>query len=61
PAAEHFANSIVDWIKGAHFYRHGQGVTEPAPPPMDLSVAYVSTGAAYLRWLVENTSHNLPT
>jgi hypothetical protein len=58
-AAINLAESLCDWIKGAHFYRHGQGVEEPAPPPFDLAVAYVSTGSAYLRWLVTNSMHNL--
>lgn len=57
--AHHLAMSLIDWIKGAHLYRHGQNTTEPAPPPLDLAVVYVSMGAAYLRWIVENTSHKL--
>jgi hypothetical protein len=29
-----------------------QGVEDPEPPPFDLAVWMVSTGAAHLRWLV---------
>lgn len=51
-AANQFLSGLSDWINAAHEYRHGQEVEEPANPPVDLAVAMVSTGAAYLRWLV---------
>lgn len=59
-ATKALTDGLLDWIKAAHIYRHGQNVTEPAPPPLDLAVVLVSTGAAYLRWLVSSTAQNLP-
>lgn len=52
-AANQFLSGLSDWINAAQIYRHGQEVEEPAEPPVDLAVAMVSTGAAYLRWLVK--------
>ena len=51
-AANQFLSGLSDWINAAHVYRHGQEVEEPAEPPVDLAVAMVSSGTAYLRWLV---------
>jgi len=34
-------------------YRHGQKVEKPSKPPMGLTILVLSSGAAYLRWLVE--------
>ena len=45
--------SLVDWIDGLHFYRHGQGVEEPVAPPLDMAIFAISSGTSYLRWLVE--------
>jgi hypothetical protein len=42
-----------EWIDGLHSYRHGQGTTAPIVPPIDLAVHILSTGAAYLRLLVD--------
>jgi hypothetical protein len=44
---------MKDWITGAQPYRHGQEVEEPAEPPVELVVAFLSAGAVYLRWLIE--------
>jgi hypothetical protein len=52
-AARAMLSSMSDWINAAQPYRHGQRTEEPAPPPLELSVAMVSAGAGYLRWLVE--------
>jgi hypothetical protein len=45
--------SLCDWIDGAHFYRHSPGTPEPAPPPFELAIMFISTGAGFLRWLAE--------
>lgn len=58
-AAKHMANSLLDWIAAAHVYRHGQRVPQSTPPPVDLAVAFVSSGVAFLRWLLDNTRHAL--
>lgn len=52
-AAEKMLDSLCDWIEACHLYRHGQKVEEPNDPPLGLAVELVSTGASYLRWLVE--------
>lgn len=44
---------LSDWVDGAHFYRHEPGTEEPAQPPIDMAVHYVSTGASWLRWLAQ--------
>lgn len=51
--AEHLLDGLCDWIDACHMYRHGQKVEEPNNPPIELAVQMISTGAGYLRWLVE--------
>jgi hypothetical protein len=41
-----------DWVDASHNYRHEQGSEEPIQPPIDLAILSISTGAAYLRWLI---------
>ncbi len=41
------------WVDTMHNYRHGQGTAEPIAPPLDFTVYALSTGAAFLRWLVD--------
>ena len=41
------------WVDAIHNYRHGQGVSEPVEPPMDFAVYVLSSGASFLRWLIE--------
>ena len=52
-AATKFLDGLIGWVRSIHEYRHGQEVEEPAPPPLGLAVAMVSSGATYLRWLAE--------
>lgn len=42
-----------EWINAAQQYRHGQEQQDVAEPPSDFVVAHISTGAAYLRWMIE--------
>lgn len=44
--------AFKDWIDSSHFYRHEQGSEEPVQPPLDLAVLAISSGAAFLRWLI---------
>ncbi len=44
---------IGDWANWLHVYRHGQRVEEPSPPPLEVAVLGVSTGASYLRFLAD--------
>ncbi len=40
-------------IDGLHNYRHGQGKEETVSPPMSFAIYVLSSGAAFLRWLIE--------
>lgn len=57
PIAIKVVDSIFDgfgkWIDGIHNYRHGQALPEPVAPPIGFAVFVLSSGASYLRWLVE--------
>jgi hypothetical protein len=44
---------FVDWVNGAHQYRHGQGVEVPDNPSIGTAVLSVSLGSSYARWLAE--------
>ena len=46
-------NGFADWVDGLHNYRHGQGQEDPVAPPIELATYFVSSGAAFLRWLLE--------
>ena len=50
--------SFADWVDGIHFYRHGQKYEEIVKPPLDFTVLIISTGSAYLRWLLEVNKEN---
>jgi len=45
-------DGFADWVDGMHYYRHGQGQPEPVTPPIEFAVYVLSSGAAFLRWLV---------
>ncbi len=51
--SEKFLQGLGEWIDGVHFYRHGQGEPEPVEPPLGLAIHILSSGASFLRWLVE--------
>jgi hypothetical protein len=52
-AGKQLLNGLKDWIIASQLCRHGQEVEEPADPPIEFVVAFLSGGAVYLRWLVE--------
>lgn len=52
-AGQRLLEAFKDWIIASQPYRHGQEVQEPAEPPQDFVVAYLSLGAAFLRWMVD--------
>ncbi len=45
--------ALINWVDGAHEYRHAAGTPEPLQPPEELTILFVSQGLAYLRWLAE--------
>ena len=51
-AANLMLSSFADWVNGMHIYRHAPGTEEPSPPPLELAVAIIDSGAAFLRWLI---------
>lgn len=57
--AAKIARSLAEWVNGAHFYRHGQVGHEPIEPPVETTIAMVSEGAVFLRWLATLLSSKL--
>jgi hypothetical protein len=45
-------DGFADWVDGMHHYRHGQGDEEPIVPPLSFATYAMSSGAAFIRWLV---------
>jgi hypothetical protein len=52
-AASKLFDSFGEWVDGLHFYRHGQKSEEPVAPPDDITIYVLSSGSAFLRWLIE--------
>jgi hypothetical protein len=56
-AAVSFSDQLLEafakWVNAGHKYRHGQQTEEPLAPPLDLAVAYLSSGASYVRVLAD--------
>jgi len=50
-ASARFAIGFADWVNACHPYRHGHDQPNAPEPPIELAVALMSSGAAYLRWL----------
>lgn len=48
----HLVEGFADWVTGIHPYRHGQNDEEPVVPPLEFAVYALSSGTAFLRWLV---------
>ena len=48
-----FHDAFIDWADACHNYRHAAGQPEPAQPPEELTVALVSQGFGYVRWLAD--------
>ena len=41
-----------DWVNALHNYRHGQPSQQPVAPTIEVAVYVLSSGSAFLRWLV---------
>lgn len=56
PIAGKVASKMFDgfaqWVDSVHFYRHGQTGDEPVSPPENIAIYIISSGTAFLRWLV---------
>ena len=46
-------DALGEWIHALHNYRHGQGKEKPVAPPLEFTVYVLSSGASFLRWLIE--------
>lgn len=44
---------IGEWVDGVHFYRHGQGTSEPVAPNEAMATHIVSTAADHIRWIAQ--------
>ena len=40
-----------DWVEASHIYRHRPDAAKPDPPPAEVAVLAISSGASLLRWL----------
>ena len=52
-AAHQVLNSLADWINATHQYRHGQGMDSEVHVPAELATQLLTSGSAFLRWLIE--------
>lgn len=51
-------NGFSEWVDALHNYRHGQGKEEVVEPPLEFAVYVLSSGASFLRWLIEMDEKN---
>lgn len=59
-ASEKLVKSLIDWIEAAHFYRHAPGGVEVDQPTESFTIAFVSQGFSYVRWIAD-TYANQPS
>jgi hypothetical protein len=52
-ASEKLVKSFIDWVEAAHFYRHASGGIEVEQPSESFSVAIVSQGFSFVRWIAD--------
>jgi hypothetical protein len=45
-------DGFADWVNGLHNYRHGQPSEQPVAPSEEVAVYVLSSGTAFLRWLI---------
>jgi hypothetical protein len=45
--------ALADWVDAAHNYRHAPGGAEPSQPSEAFTVAFVSQGFSYIRWICD--------
>ncbi|MBI2359337.1 MAG: hypothetical protein HYV04_10610, partial [Deltaproteobacteria bacterium] len=45
-------DGFARWVDGLHYYRHDQPGEEPVAPKEELAIDVLSSGSAFLRWLV---------
>ncbi|GAA5069690.1 hypothetical protein GCM10025759_06770 [Lysobacter panacisoli] len=52
-ASQQIVGSLSDWTNATHQYRHGQGVGVEVTAPVSLAVQMLTSGAAFIRWMIE--------
>ena len=45
-------DGFADWVNPLHNYRHGQPSEQPVAPTIEVAVYVLSSGSAFLRWLI---------
>jgi hypothetical protein len=55
--ASQMFDGFARWVDGLHNYRHGQGEEQPVAPTEGLTVYILSSGSAFLRWLIGINNH----
>lgn len=45
-------DGFADWVNALHNYRHGQPSEQPVAPTIEVAVYVLSSGSAFLRWLI---------
>ena len=45
-------DGFADWVDALHNYRHGQPSEQPVAPSEEVAVYVLSSGSAFLRWLI---------
>jgi hypothetical protein len=45
-------DGFANWVDSLHNYRHGQPNDVPVAPPEDMCIYILSSGSAFLRWLI---------
>lgn len=51
-AVSEMLDGFACWVDGLHNYRHGQVNDEPVAPTEDIAIYVLSSGSAFLRWLI---------
>jgi hypothetical protein len=46
-------DGFADWVDALHNYRHGQPSEQPVAPSEEVAVYVLSSGSAFLRWLID--------
>ncbi len=50
---EQTVEAFIKWVNAGHRYRHGPKTEEPHDPPLELTVSFLSQGAAHIRFLID--------
>lgn len=45
-------DGFAHWVDALHNYRHGQGEEQPVAPTEGIAIYVLSSGSAFLRWLI---------